>query len=346
MEKTKVGILGATGTVGQQFVRMLDGHPWFEVTALAASEQSSGKTYEEAVEGRWKLSTPIPDYARKMKVQDCKPNLNCRLVFGALDASVAGAIEQDFAQRGYVVSSNSRNHRMFPNVPLVIAEVNPEHLEAIKQQPYKGGCIVTNPNCSTVGLAMALAPIHKKFGVEKCIVTTMQAISGAGYPGVASLDIVDNVLPYIGMEEEKMESETLKILGNFDGKKFDYAKIVVSASCNRVATVHGHMESVSVKLAENASEADLTKCFSDFNPLKELKLPTSPTKPIVVHSANDRPQPKLDRMLGNGMSVSIGRLRKCNVLDWKFTVLVHNTIRGAAGAAILNAELMKARGLL
>ncbi len=351
MGKIKVGILGATGMVGQRFVQLLEGHPWFEVTGLAASEQSAGKAYEDAVAGRWKISADIPAYARRMKVKECRPNLGCKLVFSALDAAVAGPIEEEFARAGYVVSSNSRNHRMDSDVPLLIPEVNSEHLALIKRQQQQRkwkGFIVTNPNCSTIHMVLALKPLMDRFGIEKVVVTTMQALSGAGYPGVASMDIIDNVYPYIGMEEEKMQTETLKLLGSYNGssKGIANAKIAVSAHCNRVNVSDGHTECVSVKLSKPATERDIIRTFESFNPLKALKLPSSPEHPIVVRKELDRPQPRLDRNTEKGMASVVGRIRKCDVLDYKFVVLGHNTIRGAAGAAILNAELMKARGLI
>src|SRR3989338_4050598 len=337
MAKIKVGILGATGMVGQRFVQLLDNHPWFEVAELAASPESAGKTYEEAVAGRWKTSADIPEYARKLKVKECRPNLDCKLVFSALDASVAGPIEEEFAKAGYVVSSNSRNHRMDADVPLLIPEVNADHLGLVKvqqQQRNWKGFIVTNPNCSTIHMVLALKPLMDKFGLEKVMVTTMQALSGAGYPGVASMDIIDNVYPYIGMEEEKVQTETLKLLGrlNSSGTGVDFAKAAVSAQCNRVNVSDGHTECVSVKLSKSATEKDIISAFESFNPLKSLKLPSSPGHPIAVRTELDRPQPKLDRNLEKGMASVVGRIRKCPVLDYKFIVLGHNTIRGAAGA--------------
>ncbi len=333
--------------VGQRLVQLLEGHPWFEVTALAASENSAGKTYAEAMAGRWKLSSDIPAYAAGMTVEECTPDLDCTLVFSALDAAVAGDIEDAFAHAGYAVSSNSRNHRMDADVPLVIPEVNADHLRLIDvQKKRRSGFIVTNPNCSTIHMVLALKPLHDAFGIRQITVTTMQALSGAGYPGVASLDILDNVIPYIGGEEEKIETETLKLLGWLSGQTIQPAQIQVSASCNRVNMNDGHLESVSVKLAKKTSADELKQAFSTFNPLKSLKLPSSPTMPIIVRDEPDRPQPKLDRNIEKGMASTIGRIRPCNVLDWKFTVLGHNTIRGAAGAAILNAELLAAKGYL
>lgn len=348
MAKIKVGVLGATGMVGQRLVELLKSHPWFELAELAASEKSANKTYEEAMEGRWKVSAQIPENARKMKIRECLPNLGCKLVFSALDSSVAGAIEEDFAGNGYIVSSNSRNHRMENDVPLLIPEVNQEHLSIIQKQKkrFGKGFIVTNPNCSAIGLVMALKPLHGAFGVKEVFVTTMQALSGAGYPGVASLDILDNVVPYINGEEEKIETESLKLLGKIKNDGFYFADIKISAQCNRVNVKDGHLEAVNVRLVRKASLGQVKNAFRNFNPLKGLGLPSAPNPPIIVMEEIDRPQPKYDRDLGNGMAVAVGRIRKCNILDYKFLVLSHNTIRGAAGAAILNAELMKAKGLI
>jgi len=349
MEKIKVGILGATGMVGQRFIQLLEDHPWFEISELAASERSAQKTYQEAVYGRWKLETPIPTKVGSMMVKECKPGLDCRIVFSALDASIAGSIEEDFARAGYVVSSNSRNHRMDEDVPLLIPEVNAEHTAIIEQQrgKYGGkGYIVTNPNCSTIGLVLAVAPLHKKYEIKRIIVTTMQALSGAGFPGVASLDIIDNVIPFIGGEEAKMESEPLKLLGRLEGGNFMFADIKLSASCNRVNVKDGHLESVSIELERKPSKEELILTLEAFNPLKQLNLPFSPPQPIIVKEDENRPQPRYDRDLGKGMACVVGRIRECPVLDYKFTILSHNTIRGAAGAAILNAEYLKVKGLL
>ena len=348
MIKIKVGILGATGIVGQRFVELLENHPWFELTELAASEKSSGKTYEDAMQGRWKVNAEIPEKFRKMKVKECKPNLDCKLVFSALDSNVAGPIEEEFAKNGYIVFSNSRNHRMDDDVPLLIPEVNSEHLTIIKKQQkrFGNGFIVTNPNCSVIGLVIALKPLQDAFGLKKVFVTTMQALSGAGYPGVASLDILDNVVPYIGGEEEKIETESLKLLGNIKNDEFEFAKIKISAQCNRVNVKDGHLEAVNIELEKKADLEQIKNVFKNFNPLKKLNLPSAPNPPIVVREEIDRPQPKYDRDLGNGMTVTVGRIRKCNILGYRFLVLSHNTIRGAAGAAILNAELMKVKGYL
>lgn len=349
MEKIKVGIFGATGMVGQRFIQLLEDHPWFEISELAASERSAEKPYAEAVSGRWKLETPIPSKIASMMVKECKPGLDCKIVFSALDAGIAGHIEEEFAKAGYVVSSNSRNHRMDEDVPLLIPEVNAEHTAIIEHQrgKYNGkGYIVTNPNCSTIGLVLALAPLHKKYGIKKLVVTTLQALSGAGFPGVPSLDILDNVIPFIGGEEGKMESESLKLLGTLKGGKFVYADIKISASCNRVSVKDGHLECVSIEMEKKPSIDELIRTLKEFNPLKELNLPFSPPQPIIVKEEDNRPQPKYDRDLGKGMASIVGRIRECSVLDYKFLILSHNTIRGAAGAAILNAEYLKVKGML
>ena len=346
MRKIKVGILGATGMVGQRFIQLLENHPWFDITELCASEKSAGKTYEEVMDGRWKFETPIPVDVGALEVKECRPNIDCKIVFSALDSIVAGEIEKEFAKSGYIVSSNSRNHRMEQDVPLLIPEVNPEHLSAVKTQRYGKGFIVTNPNCSVIGLVLALKPLYDSFGLESVFVTTMQALSGAGYPGVASLDIIDNVVPYISDEEKKIESESLKILGRFENNNFKYADINLSAQCNRVNVKDGHLEGVNVKLNKNADVDDIVKAFRNFNPLKNLNLPFAPNPPIIVKEAIDRPQPRYDRNLGNGMVCVVGRIRKCPILDFKFLLLSHNTIRGAAGAAILNAELMKVKNYI
>jgi len=349
MKKIKVGILGATGMVGQRFIQLLENHPWFEISALAASERSAGKTYQESMVGRWKLETPIPQDVAGMEVKECTPDLDCRVVFSALDSSVAGPLEEEFARAGFVVSSNSKNHRMDDDVPLLIPEINGDHLEIISAQKKRigaNGFIVTNPNCSTIGLVMGVAPLHKKYGVTKIVVTTMQALSGAGYPGVASLDILDNVVPYIGGEEDKLETEPQKILGTVKNNRFVMADMLISASCNRVNVKDGHLETVSVEMKAKPSREELIATLRTYNPLTGLDLPFAPPQPIVVREENDRPQPRFDRDEGKGMACVVGRIRKCSILDYKFLVLSHNTIRGAAGAAILNAEYMKVKGYL
>jgi len=345
-EKIKVGVLGATGAVGQKFVQLLTNHPWFELTEVAASERSAGKNYGEAT--RWLQSTSLPENIRRLSVKACRPKLDCRIVFSGLDASVAGEIETEFAAAGYAVFSNARNHRLDDDVPLVIPEINADHLQLLDlQKKNRGwrGFIVTNSNCSTMFLAMALGPLHQAFGVEKVFVVTMQAISGAGYPGVASLDILGNVIPFIGGEEEKMEIETRKILGTLAGERVELADFAISAQTNRVAVEDGHTECVSVKFKKSTSVEALKECLQSFRGLpQELKLPSAPPQPILVMDEIDRPQPRRDVMAANGMATLVGRIRPCPILDFRFVILGHNTIRGAAGASILNAELLMALG--
>jgi aspartate-semialdehyde dehydrogenase len=345
VERIEVGVLGATGMVGQQFVSRLARHPWFNLTWLAASERSEGKTYRGVAP--WRLATPIPAASADRVVEGCVPGRGPRVVFSGLDASVAGDIEGAFAAAGHIVVSNARNFRMDPLVPLLIPEVNADHLEVLpEQRAAKGwsGAIVTNPNCSTIVLAMALAPL-RVFDIRSVVVSTMQAVSGAGYPGVPSLDILGNVVPYIGGEEEKMQTETLKILGT-DGGRTPHSA-VVSAHTNRVPVIDGHTMTVSVDLAAKPSPADVIAALRLFSGRpQELNLPTAPQPPIVMMEEPNRPQPRLDADLGCGMAVSVGRVRPCPVLQTRFVALGHNTVRGAAGAAILNAELMHAQGLL
>ncbi|MGE5175599.1 MAG: aspartate-semialdehyde dehydrogenase [Hyphomicrobiales bacterium] len=339
-----VAVLGATGTVGQRFVQFLEGHPWFTIVEVMASDQSAGKRYDEAVAARWKLPTPIPSAVGALRVKGPGDRLKARLLFSALDASVAGDLEEHYARTGHFVSSNARNHRMHPLVPLVIPEVNRDHFDLLDRQPYKGGGIVTNPNCSTIVLAMALAPLDRRFGVESVIVTTFQATSGAGYPGVTSLDILGNVIPYVAGEEPKMERETQKILGRIAAKGIVPAAFDVSAHCHRVPVVDGHLEAVSVKLRAHASRRQLVDTLAGFRPLAKVALPSAPADPIQVREEDDRPQPRLDAERARGMGVTVGRIRRCAVLDWKFDAVGHNTIRGAAGAAILNAEILARDG--
>jgi aspartate-semialdehyde dehydrogenase len=342
-QRLHVAILGATGTVGQKFITLLDGHPYFEITELVASERSAGKTYKEACS--WKQNTPIPEYLADMQVKSLEEHLNSPILFSGLDSSVAGEAEKTYAERGHVVISNAKNYRMQQNVPLVIPEINPDHFSLIASQEWYGA-IITNSNCSTMFLAMALAPIEETFGVEAVQVSTMQAISGAGYPGVPSYDIVGNVVPYIGGEEEKMEVEAQKILGTLaDGKVVD-ANFAVSAQCSRVPVIDGHTETVSLSLRKKASVEELRSVMAGFRGIpQELELPSAPAHPILFMEQPDRPQPARDVMLENGMSTLIGRLRPCNVLDYRMVVMGHNTIRGAAGAAVLNAEAMLRLGL-
>lgn len=345
MERIDVGVLGATGMVGQQFVSRLARHPWFNLTWLAASERSEGKAYKDVAP--WRLSTPIPDASAGRVVEACTPGRGPKVVFSGLDAAVAGEIEGAFAAAGHIVVSNARNYRMDPLVPLLIPEVNAEHLQVLpEQRAAKGwtGAIVTNPNCSTIVLALALAPL-RHFDIRSVIVSTMQAVSGAGYPGVPSLDILGNVVPFIGGEEEKMQTETLKILGS-DGGRVPHAA-VVSAHTNRVPVIDGHTMTVSVDLGEKPPPETVIAALRAFKGRpQELGLPSAPQPAIVVMDEPNRPQPRLDADLGGGMAVSVGRIRPCPVLHTRFVALGHNTVRGAAGAAILNAELMHAQGLL
>jgi aspartate-semialdehyde dehydrogenase len=353
-KKIPVGILGATGTVGQRFIQLLDEHPWFEVTWLAASDRSAGKLYPEAA--KWNLPTPVPAKIAAMKVSAAAPESNTpKLVFAALDATAAQQIEPAFAAAGHAVVSNSSAFRMAEDVPLIIPEVNGDHVPLIRTQKWykeSGGFMVTNPNCSAIGLVLALAPLHRRFGIDKIFVATMQAISGAGYPGVPSMDILGNVIPYIAKEEDKMEAESRKLLGSLvesalNGSHIVPADLQLSAHCNRVAVEDGHTESVSLKLRKPAQAEEIVAAWNEFRCLpQKLKLPTAPEQPVIYESAPDRPQPRLDRDRGRGMSAVVGRLRPCNIFDWKFTVLSHNTIRGAAGAALLNGELLKAQGYI
>jgi aspartate-semialdehyde dehydrogenase len=346
MTKLRVGILGATGMVGQRFIQLLENHPQFEITAVAASDRSQGKSFAEAC--TWRIPGEMPKFVKSMKVDAPAPPLDCDLVFSSLPGDIARDTESSFAAAGYPVISNSSAFRMDEDVPLLIPEVNPEHLDLVTKQRYdSGGFIVTNPNCSTIGLVLALAPLHEWFGVELAIATTLQAISGAGYPGVASLDIIDNVLPYIGGEEEKIETETTKILGTFNDGRIVAAPMKVSAQCHRVNVSDGHMVAARVKLKQKATIEEVHEAFASYRALpQELQLHSAPAWPLLVRDEQDRPQPKVDRDAGAGMSVTIGRLREDKVLDYRFVTLSHNTVRGAAGAAILNAELMVAKGIL
>jgi len=344
--KVSVGVLGATGIVGQRFLQMLEKHPWFEVNWVAASERSEGRVYAEAV--RWRLKTPIPARAAALPVSPANPESAPKIIFAALDAAIAAELEPRFAAAGHIVISNSSALRMQKDVPLVIPEVNAKHLKVLECQSWRrqsGGFVVTNPNCSAIGLVLALAPLEQQFGLEKVMAVTMQAVSGAGYPGVASLDILGNVIPYIAKEEEKMEEETRKLLGEVRDGHIELAEFAMSAQCNRVAVEDGHTQSVAVKLKNKAGREEIIEAWTKFRALpQELKLPSAPERPVEYLAASDRPQPRFDVDRGAGMTACVGRLRPCGVLDWKFTVISHNTIRGAAGAALLNAELLKAQG--
>ncbi len=335
--------------VGQRFIQLLENHPWFEIAWLAASDRSEGKLYGEAM--RWRLKTELPARIAGMRMSPANSAVGApKVIFAALDAAIAAELEPLFAEAGCAVVSNSSAFRMHADVPLVIPEVNPDHIAVIETQSWRkksGGYIVTNSNCSAMGLVLALAPLQKQFGLLTVMATTMQAVSGAGYPGVPSLDILGNVVPYIAKEEEKMEEETQKLLGHLDGMTIVPAPFAMSAQCNRVAVEDGHMESISVKLGTTAKPEAIIESWNSFRGLaQELKLPSAPEQPVVYLTAPDRPQPRIDVDRGRGMSSSVGRLRPCKVFDWKFTVLSHNVIRGAAGAALLNGELLKAQGLL
>jgi aspartate-semialdehyde dehydrogenase len=329
--KIPIGILGATGVVGQRFIQMLEHHPWFEVAWLAASDRSEGKAYAEAA--RWRLKTPIPSAVAAMTVSPATPEGAPKIIFAALDSAIAAELEPRFADAGCAVVSNSSALRMQEDVPLVIPEVNGGHIKLIDVQSWRkksGGFVVTNPNCSAIGLVLALAPLDQKFGLETVMAVTMQAVSGAGYPGVPSLDILGNVIPFIRNEEEKMEEETRKLLGQLKGSKVIPGAFAMSAQCNRVAVEDGHTESVSIRLKTKAKPEEIIAAWNDYrSEPQQLKLPSAPERPVVYLEAVDRPQPRFDVDLGAGMTTAVGRLRPCGVLDWKFTVLSHNTIRGA-----------------
>jgi aspartate-semialdehyde dehydrogenase len=348
-KKWRAGVLGATGMVGQRIVKLLVDHPWFELTAVAASERSTGKTYTDAT--HWHLEGSVPERARGLVVRDLDPSLDCDFVFSALDSSVAGQAEERFAHAGYPVVSNARNHRMDADVPLLIPEVNAAHVDCIpvqqKNRGYDSGFIVTNPNCSTAGLVLVLKPLVDAFGLEKLFVVTMQAVSGAGYPGVPSMDALANVVPFISGEEEKIEAEPQKLLGKWDGRRFIEAGLGISAHCNRVPVVDGHLECVSVRLKKTATIEEVREALRTFEVSEELQeLPTAIKRPVVVHDGEDRPQPRKDVNTGHGMAAVVGRVRQCPLLDVKLALLSHNLMRGAAGAALLNAELLASRGFL
>lgn len=345
-QRIPVAVLGATGTVGQKFIRLLADHPWFEVTAVAASSASAGRRYEDVA--RWREPVAIPPAVAGLVIRECAPPLPGRLVFSALDAEVAGPIEQEFARAGAYLVTNTRTHRMEADVPLLIPEANADHLALIdRQQKERGwkGAILANPNCSTAVLALALAPLHRAFGVERLFVSTMQAVSGAGYPGVASLDIVGNVIPHIGGEEEKIERESRKILGSLKNGAVEPAQFAVSAHTNRVAVVDGHMMTVSVGFSRRVRPDEALTVLRDFRGTACVAgLPSSPNPPIEVDDRNDRPQPRLDLDRGGGMAVTVGRVRPCPILDLRFVALGHNTVRGAAGQGVQIAELLVAEG--
>lgn len=346
--RVPVAVLGATGSVGQRFLQLLGGHPWFEVKALTASERSTGKKYADAA--NWVQSTRIPADIAELELQVTEPSSasGCRVVFSALDASVAGPAEEAFAEAGHLVVSNAKSHRMDPDVPLLVPEVNADHLMLIQTQRFKtGGAILTNPNCSTIGLVLALKPLVKAFGVERVHVVSMQALSGAGLPGVPSMSAIDNLVPFIPGEEEKVESETRKILGKVKDGRVELHDVEVSATCTRVPVIDGHTLCVSVKLAAKASIADLCDAWENFVGQPQLlNLPLAPAQPVHYLEGDDVPQPRRHRDLERGMAASVGRLRPCPLFDYKFVTLSHNTLRGAAGGAVLVAELAIARGFV
>ncbi|MCP5063549.1 MAG: aspartate-semialdehyde dehydrogenase [Ignavibacteriae bacterium] len=342
MKKIPVVILGATGSVGQKFIEVLSDHPWFEIAELGASERSAGKKYKDAT--KWVMQTPLNNTIGNMEVKICSPILKSKLVFSALDSSVAGEIETEFAKNGYIVISNSKNHRFDKDVPLIIPEVNHEHLSLIKKGK---GAIITNPNCSTIGLVLALKPLFDEFGIESLNVVTMQAISGGGYPGVPSMDVLDNVIPFIDGEEEKLKTEPLKIFGDVENDEIKNTEIKISAQCNRVSVVDGHLENVQIKFKTKPTKEVIIQAWNNFTSLPQsLDLPSAPKKPIHYFEEDHLPQPRINRNLESGMAVSVGRLRECEIFDFKFVVLSHNTIRGAAGGTLLIAELLKAQGYL
>jgi aspartate-semialdehyde dehydrogenase len=344
--RTPVALLGATGTVGQKFVRLLADHPWFELVAVAASSNSAGRSYRDAV--RWREASELPASVGRLPVRDCTPPLPGGIVFSALDADAAGPIEQAFAKAGAVVVTNARTHRMDPDVPLLIPEVNPDHLALVDcQRETRGwsGAILANPNCSTAALALALAPLQRAFGIERLFVSTMQAVSGAGYPGIPSLDIVGNVIPFIGGEEEKIERESRKILGRYANGTVESAPMSLSVHTNRVAVVDGHLMTVSVGFRNRVRPAEATEALREFRGSAQVaSLPMSPNPPVEVDERIDRPQPRLDLDRGGGMAVTVGRIRECPILDLRMVVLGHNTVRGAAGQGLQIAELLLASG--
>lgn len=349
--KLKVGILGATGAVGQRFAQLLAGHPWFELAALTASDRSAGKRYTDAC--KWLLRGGMPPALADLPViptEAAAISPDVRLLFSALPGGSAGAVEEALAAAGFAVCSNASAHRMDPDVPLLIPDVNPEHTGLIPVQKARRGWqgfIVTNPNCTTTHLVCALKPLHDAFGLTAVNVVSMQAISGAGYPGVSAMDILDNVIPFIDGEEEKVEAEPRKLLGTLSGKAIAMAGFAVSAQCNRVAVRNGHLEAVSVKLKRPAAQSEVAAAFTGYRgEPQRLGLPSAPDPAILLYTADDRPQPRLDRLAGGGMATCVGRLRPDPLFDYKFIVLGHNTIRGAAGGAILNAELLYAQGYL
>ncbi len=340
-----VAVLGATGSVGQRLVQLLADHPWYRVVRLVASQASAGRPYRDAVD--WVQDRDLPASIAEMRVEAVRPDPDVPLVFSALDSAVAGEVEEAYARAGAVVVSNARNHRMRANVPLVVPEVNADHLDLVRHQPYGRGAIVTNPNCSTIGLVLALHPLHRAIGVRSVKVVTLQAVSGAGLPGVSALKILGNVIPHIPGEEDKIERETRKILGVLGPEGVREADIAVSAQCTRVPVVDGHTACVSVKLARPATLTEVRRAWQEFSPEPRLAaLPSAPRQPVRYVADDDGPQPRLHAARDRGMAIAVGRLRACPVLDYSFVAVSHNTLRGAAGGTLLCAEVLTARGLL
>jgi aspartate-semialdehyde dehydrogenase len=348
MPSVNVAVLGATGMVGQRFISLLQGHPWFQIRAITGSERTAGKTYGEAC--RWVLDTPMPAAIREMPVLPSDAELDAPLIFSALPSNVAGPLEERLAQAGHIVCSNASNHRMAPDVPLLVPEVNPDHLELIAVQRRRRGwrgAIITNPNCTSTPLVMALRPLIDAFGVRTVLMVSLQALSGAGYPGIPSYDAIDNAIPYIGGEEPKVESEPQKMLGTLRDGEIEPATFRSSAHCNRVPLLEGHLICVSVSLERTVTPSTVAEAMREFRAApQELSLPSAPANPIVLRSEDDRPQPRRDRDVEKGMATVVGRVRDCPLFDVKFVAMAHNTIRGAAGGSLLNAELMLARGYL
>lgn len=348
MPKVQVAILGATGMVGQRFIQLLRGHPWFEVTTLIGSERSAGRTYGEAC--RWVIDSEFPEELRGAPVQSIDAPIDAPLVFSALPSSVAGPVEERLAADGHIVCSNASSHRMAPDVPILIPEVNPDHLALLEVQREKrgwSGAIVTNPNCTSTPITMAFRPLLDAFGIRKAIVVSMQSLSGAGYPGVASYDATDNVIPFIGGEEPKVETEPLKMLGTLRDGQIVPASFAISAHCNRVPVLEGHTVCVSVALERQASTEEVIAALRGFQALpQKLNLPTAPLHPLIVRDEPDRPQPRRDRGIGWDMPTVVGRVRPCPIFDYRLVVMAHNTVRGAAGGSLLNAELMVQQGYI
>jgi aspartate-semialdehyde dehydrogenase len=348
MGKVRVAVLGATGSVGQRFIQLLENHEYFDLVALGASEKSAGKTYGEVMQSRWKVSPKIPEYAKDKIIVNCNPasTPDVDLVFSGLDSDVAGEVETEYAKAGVMVISNSKNHRTDDDVPILSAEVNSEHLKVLEAQKTSGK-IITNSNCTIMGVTITLKPLMDAFGIDSVFIVSMQAVSGAGYPGVPSIDIIGNVIPLIGGEEEKVEMEPQKCLGRVENGKIVPADFKISSHCNRVPVIDAHTVCVSVKLKKKTTESEIKKLWAEFQgEPQKLNLPSAPKKVIDYFEEKDRPQPRIDLMNGNGMTTTVGRLRPDPIMDFKYVVLSHNTIRGAAGAAILNAELVYKKGLL